>query len=132
VSAALKIDRYSHDSEKKNYTALCECGEHKSKSAEACKLCTAQDGTRVNGQVIDLLRGTDGMSVNEVSRALGNQHPQGTHRALLRLLRLGRVRRYWREADAVEMDAVDFGQRRKFRRVVGNGSWVYALDGRTR
>lgn len=124
------IERYSHDTERRNGTTICECGARKATSCEACPACTFQDGTRENAQIIDVLRGTDGLSAPEVARMLGNTYTEGTARSLRRLLRIGRVRRYWRDASSVDGTFMCFGAKVTGSRVFGNGCWVYALDAR--
>jgi hypothetical protein len=101
----------------------CECGNPKSVKSECCPRCTYLDGTRTGAAIICALRGTDGLTAQEIHAAIGGGYESATTRSLQVLMRAGRVRRYWRES-AQERDGwlVTSGT---------TGCWVYILDGKT-
>lgn len=98
-------------------TKECECGNAKSYGSVACLRCIYLDGERPKqAAVIHALRGTDGLSLVEI---VGVVHGRMSHsartamqRTMGRLIKLGRVRRYWREDE-------------------GADCWAYVLDGKT-
>lgn len=123
-----RLEAYSDRSRRLGYKT-CECGNERSRNAQACKRCTYLDGVREAAFVIDALRGTDGLSITEICALTGTTYHEAMQRALKRLMRIGRVRRYWRETDAHLVERSP--SRRKWGTRGGSGCWVYALDGAT-
>lgn len=111
----------------------CECGNPKGRGAKCCDRCRYLDGERPKqALVICTLRGTDGMSLGELTRHLYNRDDRTAWGAMRRTLQAlearGRVRRYWRENDKHAVKERDGACGRiKFG---GSGCWVYALDER--
>jgi len=108
-----------------NHERWCECGRPKSSGARGCARCTHLDGvTPAQAEIIAALRGTDGLSVAEIVDELGDagdSQYSATHRTVVRLVEQGRLRRYWRESDAVD--------RLNGHVSANDGHWVYALWG---
>lgn len=126
----MNLDSYSDDSRRLGYNT-CECGRERTPGSDACERCTYLDGTRDNAQIIDVLRGTDGLSVSEIAAVLGKKHKEGVQRSLDRLRRIGRVRRYWRDGDSYQVERRLFGQPKARVTHAAHGHYVYALDGLT-
>ena len=106
----------------------CECGNEKSTKMDACNRCTYLDGTARWGFIIDALRGTDGLTLAELA-AITGKHREALQRTFKRLLEIGRVRRYLRETDGMEVTRNMFGKGRRTARIGAPEQWVYILDG---
>ena len=99
------------------------CGQRK----QCCEHCAYLDGTTgIQALMISVLRGTDGMSAGELCAEIDGRDPSGMLRTLHTLMDAKRIRRYWREGDAVKRKAF----RGKVQNAGNAGYWVYRLSGR--
>jgi hypothetical protein len=107
--------------------AFCECGALRPRGSQACARCAYLDGEDKGkfGEIISVLRGTDGLSLKELASALGRKTTRALQTSTKLLVQRGRLRRYWTELDCFETSSSPTGKG------AGNGCWVYALDGRT-
>lgn len=113
-----------------NTSWRCECGTVKHPTSPTCQRCAYLDGSTTNmADIIEALRGTDGLTLREICEATGRDKRR-MHDSLQALMASGRVRRYMVELDAVTarrgggLDGWDVG--------VGASAWAYVLDGDAR
>lgn len=115
----------------RNRSPTCDCSAPKRPQDDQCARCAYLDGPSrapLQRLVIDALRGTDGLSIHELCKAVHGHFDASVQRSMLRvvlqLLANGRVRRYWVERN------VEGSQWGRYSAQVGGAWWVYALDGR--
>lgn len=109
----------------------CDCGRPKELSAEGCDRCVYLDGrTPFQGAVIGALRGTDGLTLRELTEAIHGQSTESLRCSMLRVVQVleaaSRIRRYWFEGEE-PVPHLAFGKYSISRAI---GGWKYALAGR--
>lgn len=131
----MNLSTYS-DSPRRLPRNTCECGNEKSNNAEACDRCTYLDGTRGSSRIIEALRTATGLSIAEICGVLGTPYDwhnggaaRSIHRTVVSLMKSGRVRRYWRDAESKQVEGRAFGSRGLVT-VGGWGCWAYTLTER--
>lgn len=116
----------------------CDCGEPLIAGSDCCARCAHLDGVRRSdaaGGIINVLRGTDGLSLDELCTELLPDREKKSawrqmHRWVHKLMGEGRIRRYWLESTNGSL-AIDSYRSGKVRRENAKGCWVYTLNGAT-
>lgn len=112
----------------------CACGSPRMSGADCCARCAYLDGVGRRdsaSRVIDALRGSDGMSLVALCEALDmNENIDSGLRTMWRwvkrLMKEGRVRRYWVEDSSTDKHSA-FGVMAP----KAISCWAYCLDGKT-
>jgi len=116
---------------KPSSSCVCECGNGKPSSAEACARCVFLDGDDTRrGRVIAALRGTEGLTLRELALAVyGRDDRHVAQRSTLRVIRqlesAGRLTRFWREHESSVRNAW-----RGTKVSISYGGWTYSLTDR--
>lgn len=128
----------SADREPKNQATTCECGRPKSKTEIGCERCMFLDGRgaeRGEARIISALRDHGAMSLKELAHATKSSE-RHTHTLLHKMLKRGRLSRYWEESNAHEVSSRD---RRYYGRwcsedhrawMLARACWIYRLAAR--
>lgn len=87
----------SYRSEIPSDLAWCECGRPKSRKKECCTRCTFLDGTPNHFDIVSALRLVGDASINDLVEITGRKHRDSVELTMKRMMRGGRVRRYWQD-----------------------------------
>lgn len=117
----------------------CDCGEPRAPGLDCCARCAHLDGIGRRDRaadVIEALRGSDGMSLRELCRVLGMDDSLGNGtrsmwRWVKRLMDEGRIRRYWHEDSTASTEHVESFRNGDGEKRGAVGCWAYCLDGKT-
>lgn len=100
----------------------CDCGRLTNLNpVYGCRECRRLDGVRLEGLIIDAMRGSPGPATIADLVEMTGAWPESLQRCLARMLASGRVRRFWREtAVTVRMPTG--------RHAPGSGPYGYRAD----